>query len=177
LAHFGHLTRTLAIAAMVLAAVPAIAAEPLSPEADAAKRPKPAPSPTLAESLSLAQAALGACKAKGYNASVTVVDAIGLVRVTLRADGAGTPPVASPLKAAAAAHFNAPGTELEAREQTDPAFKAELAAHKDLYNDHPGSMPLHLHGQVVGGVAIADVPHEIADGCVREAVKAAWPYN
>lgn len=176
MAHFGHLTRSFALAVAVLTAAPAFA-EPLSPEADAAKRPKPAPSPTLAQSLTLAQAALGACKAKGYNASVSVVDAIGLVRVTLRADNAGSPPAAAPLKAATAAHFNAPGTELEAREKTDPAFAAEIAAHKDLYNDHPGSMPLHLDGKVIGGVAIADVPHEIADACVREAVKTAWPNN
>ena len=134
-----------------------------------------APGPTLQQSLKLAQAALDACHAKGYDGSAVVVDSAGLVKVVLRADAAPKPPVAAPMKAAAAAAFDQPGSEMEPRSKTDAAFAAQLLAHKDLYNDHPGSMPLHKDGKVIGGLAVADVPHDVADTCARAAVAAAWP--
>ena len=124
----------------------------------------------LASALDLARAALEACQARGYRASVSVVDAKGLVRVTLRADGAVKPPVAAPIKAFTAFTFNQAGSEMEAREKSDADFAALMAAHKDIYNDHPGSMPLR-HGDVlIGGLAVADVPHEVADACARAAL-------
>ncbi len=139
--------------------------------------PVPAPGPTLEQSLKLAQAALDACHAKGYDGSAAVVDSTGLVKVLLRADGAPKPPVAAPMKAAAAAAFDQPGSDMEPRSKTDAAFAAQLAAHKDIYNDHPGSMPLHKDGKLVGGLAVADVPHDVADTCARAAMAAAWPNN
>ena len=135
-----------------------------------------APGPTLAQSLKLAQAALDACHAKGYDGSAAVVDSSGLVKVVLRADAAPKPPIAAPMKAAAAAAFDLPGSQMEPRAQTDAAFAAQLAAHKDIYNDHPGSIPLHKDGKLVGGLAVADVPHEVADACARAAVATAWPH-
>jgi len=147
--------------------------------ADPAPTPAPpltvAPGPTLDQSLKLAQAALEACHARGYDGSAAVVDSAGLVKVLLRADAAPKPPVAAPMKAAAAAAFDQPGADMEPRAKTDPAFAAQLQAHKDLYNDHPGSLPLHKDGKVIGGLAVADVPHDIADTCARAAVAAAWP--
>lgn len=133
--------------------------------------------PTLEQSLRLAQAALDACHAKGYDGSAAVVDSAGLVKVLIRADGAPKPPVAAPMKAAAAAAFDQPGSQMEPRSKTDPAFAAQLLAHKDIYNDHPGSLPLHRDGKLVGGLAVADVPHEVADTCARAAVAAAWTGN
>lgn len=130
----------------------------------------PAVGPSLAEALSLAQTALVDCAARGYAASVSVVDSTGLVRVILRADEQGKPPVAAPRKAATAAAFDQAGSVMEAREKTDTAFAAQLAAHPDLYNDHPGSVPLHRGGVLMGGLAVADVPHEVADACVRVAL-------
>jgi uncharacterized protein GlcG (DUF336 family) len=134
----------------------------------------PAPGPTLDQSLKLAQAALDACHAKGYDGSAAVVDSAGLVKIVIRADGAPKPPIAAPMKAAAAAAFDLPGSEMEPRTKTDAAFAAQLAAHKDIYNDHPGSVPLHKDGKLVGGLAVADVPHDVADTCARAAVAAAW---
>jgi len=134
-----------------------------------------APGPSLALALKLAQGALDACRARGLNASAAVVDAEGRLRVLLRADGAPKPPIAAPLKAAAAAHFDAPGSDMEPREKTDAAFAAEIAAHKDLYNPHAGSLPLHKDGKVFGGIAVADVPHAEADACVRAGLAAVAP--
>ena len=124
--------------------------------------------------LQLAQAALDDCQARGYPASASVVDAKGVVRVTLRGDGAIKPPVAAPIKAFTAFTFNQSGSDMQAREQTDAAFKAQITAHPDIYNDHAGSLPLR-HGDVlIGGLAVADVPHEIADACARTAL-AKYP--
>lgn len=146
----------------------------------AAAQPAPIPevsSPTLEQSLKLARAALDACHAKGYDGSAAVVDSAGMVKVLIRADGAPKPPLAAPMKAAAAAAFDQPGSEMEPRSKTDAAFAAQLLAHKDIYNDHPGSLPLHKDGKLVGGLAVADVPHEVADTCARAAVAAVWAEN
>ena len=133
------------------------------------------PGPSLPLALKLAEGAIDACHARGLNASAAVVDSDGRVKVVLRADGAPKPPVAAPLKAAAAAHFDAPGSDMEPREKTDTAFAAEIAAHKDLYNPHAGSLPLHKDGRVFGGLAVADVPHADADACARAALNAVAP--
>ena len=129
---------------------------------------------SLKYALGLSSAALEQCAAKGYAASVSVVDAKGVVRVVLRDDGAPKAPAAAPLKAATAAIFGLAGSEMAAREQSDASFAAAISAHHDLYNDHPGSLPLKRAGKVIGGVAVADVPHDVADSCVRQAL-ALWP--
>ncbi|MDI7773923.1 heme-binding protein [Asticcacaulis sp. EMRT-3] len=131
------------------------------------------PQPSLTQSLALAQAALEVCQSRGYAASVAVVDSAGRVKLVLRADDAPKPPVAAPRKAAAAAHYDLPGSVMMPRSETDAAFAAELAAHKDIYNPHPGSLPLHENGRLIGGLAVADVPHEVADACARTALKTA----
>ena len=124
--------------------------------------------------LQLARAAIDDCHARGYPASASVVDAKGTVRVTVRGDGAVKAPVAAPIKAFTALTFNQAGSEMQMREQADAAFKAQIAAHSDIYNDHAGSLPLR-HGDVlIGGLAVADVPHEIADACARAAL-AKYP--
>lgn len=131
----------------------------------------PADSISLIQAQALAQAALDACQARGFAASVSVVDAHGVVKVTLRADGAVKPPVAAPLKAATAVAFDQAGSDMEPREKSDPVFAALIAAHHDIYNAHPGSLPVHrAGGPLIGGLAVADVPHDIADACARAAL-------
>ncbi|MDV6332298.1 heme-binding protein [Asticcacaulis sp. 201] len=128
----------------------------------------------LTQAMELAQAAIADCQARGYPASASVVDGKGVVKITLRADGAIKPPVAAPLKAFTAFTFDQPGAEMELREKSDAAFKALIDAHKDIYNDHAGSVPLHTGGKLIGALAVADVPHEVADACARAAV-ARYP--
>jgi uncharacterized protein GlcG (DUF336 family) len=128
----------------------------------------------LAPALQLAQAAIDECKARGYPASASVVDAKGVVRVTLRGDGAIKPPVAAPIKAFTAFTFNQSGAEMEAREKTDADFRTQIEAHRDIYNNHAGSLPLRRGDVLIGGLAVADVPHEIADACARAAL-AKYP--
>lgn len=129
---------------------------------------------TLAPALQLAQAAIDECQARGYPASASLVDAKGVVRVTLRGDGAIKPPMAAPIKAFTAFTFNQSGAEMEAREKTDADFRTQIEAHRDIYNNHAGSLPLRRGDVLIGGLAVADVPHEIADACARAAL-AKYP--
>jgi uncharacterized protein GlcG (DUF336 family) len=128
---------------------------------------------TLGEATVLAQAALAACRADGHPASVSIVGADGIVRLTLRDDGAVKQPVAAPIKAFTALSFAQSGEDMLAREKSDPAFAAQIAKRPDIYNDHPGSIPLYRGQALVGAIAVADVDHEIADGCARAAVAKA----
>ncbi|WAC49353.1 heme-binding protein [Asticcacaulis sp. SL142] len=135
-----------------------------------------APALTLDQSIDLARSAIAACAAKGAPVSAAVVDATGTPIVILRGDGVVKPPVAAPRKAATAVKFNAAGSELEAREATDPAFAAIIKANPELYNAHGGSLPLYISGQLAGGLAVADTDHEIADECARTGL-ANWSAN
>ncbi len=170
--------RILYLFAGLVAACPALA---VAQEAPAPAAPATPPvysnvaGPSLKLSVALAQAALDACQARGFAVSASVVDSAGRVKVTLRADNAPKPPVAASLKAAAAAAFDAPGSEMEPRTKTDPAFAALMEAHKDQYNPHAGSLPLHKDGKVFGALAVADTGHEDADACARAARDSVAP--
>lgn len=129
---------------------------------------------TLPVAISLSRAAVDACAVDGLAVSASVVDTHGVVLVVLRNEASLKPPVAAPRKAATAVLFDAPGLQLEAREKTDPAFAARIAADPDHLNAHGGSLPLHVDGVLVGGLAVADTSHEAADRCARAAL-AGFP--
>ena len=118
-------------------------------------------------SIDLARAAVDACAAKGAAVSASVVDDKGNPLVVLRAPASPKPPVAAPRKAATAVQFDAPGSVMEPREKTDPAFAALIKAEPERLNPHAGSLPLHMNGRLVGGLAVADTSHEMADACAR----------
>lgn len=121
-------------------------------------------------SIDLARAAVEACAAKGAAVSASVVDDKGNPLVVLRAPASPKPPVAAPRKAATAVQFDAPGSAMEPREKADPAFAALIKAEPERLNPHGGSLPLHMDGKLVGGLAVADTSHETADACAREAL-------
>jgi uncharacterized protein GlcG (DUF336 family) len=130
----------------------------------------------LETSLLLAKSAIRACEARSAPVSAAVVDQNGVPIVVLRGDGVTKPPVAAPRKAATAVKFAAPGSEMEPREASDPAFAAIIKANPELYNAHGGSVPIYKDGRVIGGLAVADTDHKIADACAREALKSV-PLN
>lgn len=130
-----------------------------------------APQPlTLPTAMDLAKAAIDACAARGAHVSAAVVDASGAAMVVLRDEQSPKPPIAAPRKANAAAVFDQPGSVMEPRQKSDPEFAARIAADPDHLNPHAGSLPLHLNGSVVGGLAVADTAHEAADQCARAAL-------
>jgi uncharacterized protein GlcG (DUF336 family) len=125
---------------------------------------------TLPVAIDLARAAVDVCAAKGFHVSASVVDAKGVPLVILRDDASPKPPIAAPRKAATAVMFDAPGSVMEPREKAEPDFAAKIAADPDHLNAHGGSLPLHAHGVLVGGLAIADTGHDTADQCARAAL-------
>ena len=125
---------------------------------------------TLPVAIELARAAVEVCAAKGFQVSASVVDAKGVPLVVLRDEASPKPPIAAPRKAATAVMFDAPGSVMEPREKAEPEFAAKIAADPDHLNPHGGSLPLHAHGVLVGGLAIADTGHDIADQCARAAL-------
>ncbi|WP_165186799.1 heme-binding protein [Caulobacter soli] len=129
-----------------------------------------APALDLPLSIDMARAAVDACAAKGAAVSVSVVDDKGNPLVVLRAPNSPKPPIAAPRKAATAVQFDAPGSVMEPRQKADPAFAALIAAEPERLNPHAGSVPLHIDGKLVGGLAVADTTHETADACAREAL-------
>lgn len=149
--------RTLMLAAS-MAAIPVTAFAQTPPALD------------LPLSVDLARAAVDACAAQGAPVSVAVVDDKGNPLVVLRAPASPKPPVAAPRKAATAVQFDAPGSVMEPREKTDPAFAALIKAEPERLNPHGGSLPLHMGGRLVGGLAVADTSHEMADACARAAL-------
>lgn len=145
--------KRMVIVGLLLAATPATAQAPVALD--------------LPLSIDLARAAIDACAARGAAVSAAVVDDKGNPLVVLRALASLKPPVAAPRKAATAVQFDAPGSVMEPREKTDPAFAALIKAEPERLNPHAGSLPLHMNGQLVGGLAVADTSHEIADACAR----------
>jgi uncharacterized protein GlcG (DUF336 family) len=125
---------------------------------------------TLPVAVDLARTAVEACAAKGAHVSVAVVDARGNPLVVLRDEQSPKPPIAAPRKANAAVVFDQAGSVMEPREKTDPDFAAKIKADPDHLNPHAGSLPLHVGTAIVGGLAIADTAHEMADACARAAL-------
>ncbi|ESQ86517.1 hypothetical protein ABAC460_23230 [Asticcacaulis sp. AC460] len=126
----------------------------------------------LDTAIALARTAVTVCAERGNPVSAAVVDADGVPIVIIRGDGVTKPPVAAPRKAATAVKFGQPGSEMEPRETTDPVFGAEIKAHPDLYNAHGGSVPIYRDGRIIGGLAVADTDHKVADTCAREALNS-----
>jgi uncharacterized protein GlcG (DUF336 family) len=135
------------------------------------------PALTLPTALDLASAAMGACAAKDVHVSVAVVDAKGNVLVVLRDELSPKPPIAAPRKAATAVMFDQPGNLMEPREASDPAFAARIAADPDHLNPHGGSLPMHIGATLVGGLAVADTSHQVADQCARAALAKFPNFN
>ena len=125
---------------------------------------------SLSTAMDLAKAAVDVCAVQGAHVSAAVVDAQGNPLAVLRDEQSPKPPIAAPRKANAAVVFDQPGSLMEPREKADPDFAAKIKADPDHLNPHAGSLPLHLGGRVVGGLAVADTGHETADGCARAAL-------
>jgi uncharacterized protein GlcG (DUF336 family) len=112
----------------------------------------PARAPEAALALEAAQAAVAACLADNVKGAASVVDSAGVLRVLYAADGAEKNAVESSTKKAFTANaLKEPTSELEARMQKDPAFKAKMDADQSLY-PRPGALPLMVGNDVIGAI-------------------------
>jgi uncharacterized protein GlcG (DUF336 family) len=116
----------------------------------------------------IAEAALAACKEKGYHTAVAVVDRAGQVLVILRDEGASaqTSEMAR-RKAYTARMFRT--TTLEFQKRTmDPAF----AAQRDIADILAlgGGAPINIGNETIGGVGSSGSSQEQDDACAKAGV-------
>jgi uncharacterized protein GlcG (DUF336 family) len=122
---------------------------------------------SLDAALKIAQGTVQACRAKGVQAGVTVVDRDGTPQVMLRDTLA--PPITEPIskmKAVTAVNFSAPTSALAQRADTPVGRVPGIVM-------SPGGVPVVVGGTMVGGVGVSGAP----DGRIDEecAVIGAKP--
>ncbi len=123
---------------------------------------------SLGMAKSIAEAALAACKEKGYHTAVAVVDRAGQVLVLLR-DEAASPQTAEMArrKAYTARMFRT--TTLEFQKHTmDPAF----AAQRDIPDILAlgGGAPINVGNETIGAVASSGSSQEQDDACAKAGI-------
>ena len=157
--------KTVTLAAVVLAAT--VATAPSRAEDFTTFRVM---APPLA--LELAQAALKACRDRGFQVAVAVVDRFGVTQVVLRdaLAGAHTPDTAA-AKARAAVSFRASTEQLSALTQAGQVNSA--IRHLPGYVFLGGGVPVEAAGSIVGGVGISGAPGGAEDdACARAGIAA-----
>jgi uncharacterized protein GlcG (DUF336 family) len=107
--------------------------------------------------LKAAQAALKKCRASGYQASVAVVDRMGVVQVVLRDRFAGphTPDMAS-AKAYTAASFRTSTTQLA--EATQPGRPQSGIRNRPGVAAVGGGLVIEAGGSLLGGIGVSGAP-------------------
>jgi uncharacterized protein GlcG (DUF336 family) len=105
----------------------------------------------------IAETAIDTCRKMGYQISVTVVDRAGLVRASLRDDGAGLHTLEnSQRKAYTARTFRVSTTEFRRliTENPDRSAQTNLSGVIAI----PGGLPIKVGDDVVGAVGVSGTP-------------------
>jgi uncharacterized protein GlcG (DUF336 family) len=116
----------------------------------------------------IAEAALAACKSKGFNTAVAVVDRAGQVMVILRDEQATAQQVEmARRKAYTARMFRSTTLEFQKR-TSDPAY----AAQRDLPDILAlgGGVPIQVGNDVIGGVGSSGSNQDNDDACAKAGV-------
>ncbi len=115
-----------------------------------------------------AAAAVEKCKQDGYRVSAAVVDRAGVLRVLMRADGAGPHTTdSSSKKAYTAASLRRPTSELADLISKVPALQA-LRDMNDRILILGGGLPIEIGGEVVGGIGVGGAPGaHLDDACAQ----------
>jgi uncharacterized protein GlcG (DUF336 family) len=119
-------------------------------------------------SLEAAQAALAACKAQGYNVSVSVVDRLGLQQILIVGDGASpTGRTLAPRKAYTSALRRITTGELNKRVSVPGAFNPMQF---DTYlTIERGGVPINAGSETVGAIAVSGAPGGDKDEACADA--------
>lgn len=116
----------------------------------------------------IAEAALAACKAKGYNTAVAVVDRAGQVMVILRDEQASAQQVEmAQRKAYTARMFRTTTLEFQKR-TSDPAYAAQRDVTGILALG--GGVPIQVGKETIGGVGSSGSGQQIDDACAKAGV-------
>ena len=122
--------------------------------------------------LKAAQAALKKCREGGYQATVAVVDRMGVVQVLLRDRFAGphTPDMAS-AKAYTAASFRADTTEIA--QATQPGRPQSGIRHRPGVAAVGGGLVIQAGGSLLGGIGVSGAPGgKEDDACAAAGIDA-----
>ena len=152
-------TATALAIASVLGAAPAVAAD--EPMMVSVQRL------TLETAQRIAQATVDACREKGIQIGVTVVDRDGVVQAQLRDTIAA--PITVPIsykKAYTAANFNADTSALEPRADT-------AVGRQEFLVMSAGGVTVEVGGALLGGVGVSGAPSgETDEACAQAGVEA-----
>ena len=120
---------------------------------------------SLGMAKAIAEGAIAACKAKGFNTSAAVIDRAGQVMVVLRDEQATAQTVEmARRKAYTALMFRVPTLEFQKR-TTDPAFAAQRDVADILALG--GGVPIAAGTEIIGGVGSSGSSQEMDDACAR----------
>jgi uncharacterized protein GlcG (DUF336 family) len=123
---------------------------------------------SLAMAKTIAEAALGACKSKGYNTAVAVVDRAGQVMVILRDEKATAQQAEmARRKAYTARMFRTTTLEFQKR-TSDPAYAAQRNIADILALG--GGAPIQVGTETIGGVGSSGSSQEMDDACAKAGV-------
>lgn len=114
---------------------------------------------------------LAACKAKGYNTSVAVVDRAGQVLVIMRSEQATAQTAdMARRKAYTARMFRIPTAEFQKRTENDAA----RAGQRDLADilALSGGVPIQVGNDTIGAVGSAGSTLETDDACAKAGIAA-----
>jgi uncharacterized protein GlcG (DUF336 family) len=106
--------------------------------------------------VTMAQTAISACKAQGYNVSATIVGRAGEVIVQIRGDGAGMHTFENSFrKAWTARSFRAPSGTIEQRLKDNPNLPL---IHLTNVIADKGGLPIKVGDDTIGGVGVSGCP-------------------
>lgn len=126
---------------------------------------------SLGMAKTIADATLAACKTKGYNTSVAVVDRAGQVLVIMRSEQATAQTAEmARRKAYTARMFRIPTAEFQKRTEGDPA----RAGQRDLADilALSGGVPIQVGTDTIGAVGSAGSTLETDDACAKAGIAA-----
>jgi len=123
---------------------------------------------SLGMAKTIAEAALGECKAKGFHTSAVVVDRAGQVLVLLRDEQAtATTADMARRKAFTARTFRSTTLEFQ-KHTTDPAYAAQRDVADILALG--GGVPIMVGSEIIGGVGSSGSSQEQDDACAKAGV-------
>ncbi len=124
---------------------------------------------SLGSAQQAAEAALEQCESDGYTVSVAIVDPAGVLKVLLRADGAGPHTIDSSRKKA----YTAASLRRATSFFSDLiAKKPDLAGLRDMNENIlilGGGLPIVISGEVVGGIGVGGAPGAHLDEACAQA--------
>jgi uncharacterized protein GlcG (DUF336 family) len=119
--------------------------------------------------MTIAQTSLEACKANGYNVSVTVVGRNGEILVQVRGDNTGPHTMENSMrKAYTSRTFRVPSGDMVTRLKNDPTLGL---IHLNNVIANQGALPIKVGDEVVGGVGASGAPGgEKDEACVKAGI-------